>query len=242
MDDLPYGADGASNHYIVPCTGIAAKEMHDVFSAVVKDAEGNTLTETYSDSVYDYLMRMLRGEKPSYMTDNGFALLKPVLVDTLNYGAMAQVQFEHNTDNLANAALTPAEWAYASAEMTEAPATAATVNGIKHLGTTFELNDSIAMLIAVEGEATSAKVYVDGTYVETVTGEYDATNGYTIFAFSGLNAADGRKEVKFEINGDANVTVTDSLAAYVGRNIDKYPYLANLMKYCDSAAAYFTAV
>jgi hypothetical protein len=203
-------------------------------SVVVKDADGNVLTETRTDSVYDYTVRMLRKAENAKDTK-----LLTVLVDMLNYGTMAQVQFEHNTDNLANTILTPAEWGYASTEMTAAPSTAAKAEGIKHLGTTFELNDSIAMLIAVEGSATSAKVYVDGVYVETVTGTADA--GYTIFTFNGLNAADGRKEVKFEINGDATVTVTDSLAAYVGRNIEAYPYLENLMKYCDSAAAFFNA-
>lgn len=226
-------------YYIIPCTGIAAKEMHDQITVVIKDADGKQITETKTDSVYDYVVRMLKGEKPEDMSDAKFAALKTILVDMLNYGTMAQVQFNHNTENLANKVLTPTEWAYASAEMTAATATPATTNGIKHLGTTFELNNSISMLIAVEGEATAAKVYVDGEYKETVNGT--AGDGYTIFTFNSLNAADGRKEVKFEINGDANVTVTDSLAAYVGRNIETYSYLENLMKYCDAAAAYFTA-
>ena len=227
--------------------------MHDEITVVVKTAEGKQITEVKTDSVYDYTVRMLRGEKDPNMSETKYAALKTILVDMLNYGAMAQVQFDHNTENLASSVLTPSEWGYASADMLATPATPATVEketGVEtsiHRGTAFELKTNISMLIAVSnediGQGSYAKVYVDGVYKETVTASDYRT--YAIYAFSGMDAADGRKDIKFEVYTAEDVlklTVTDSLAAYVGRNIDKYSYLANLMKYCDSAAAYFTAV
>ena len=227
--------------YVIPCTGIAAKEMHDQVTMVIKSASSKTiLSETRTDSIYNYIVRMLDVEQGE-MTDAKYAALKTVLVDLLNYGTMAQVQFGHNTSKLANIVLTPSHWAYATTEMKATPAVSATVEGTaKHLGTTFELNTNIAMLIAVEGTVNSVKVYVGGVESE-VDAVVTADNGYSIITFNGLDAADGRKEVMFVINNGAT-TVTDSLANYVGRNIAKYPYLENLMKYCDAAAAYFTAV
>ena len=232
-------------YYVIPCTGIAAKEMHDEVTVVIKSADGATvLSETKTDSVYNYLLRMLATEQGD-MSDAKYAALRTVVADMLNYGAMAQVRFMHNTENLANTTLTPTQWTYATNKMAETPATPATVEGADasvHLGTTFELNNNIAMLIAVEGKATSAKVYVDGEYKEDITAV--AYNGFVTFAFNGMVAADGRKDIRFEVytGEELTLTVTDSLAAYVGRNVARYTYLADLMKYCDSAAAYFAIV
>ena len=100
------------------------------------------------------------------------------------------------------------------------------------------------MMIAVSnedfGKGSYAKIYMDGQLVETVDAKDSTT--YAVYTFTGMVAADGRKNITFEIydkDNNLKLTVTDSLAAYVGRMIDQHPYLENLMKYCDAAAAYF---
>ena len=68
-----------------------------------------------------------------------------------------------------------------------------------------------------------------------------------VFTFNGLVAAKGRTDVTwkfYKAGEDAStatptLTVTDSMVNYVGRMVEDYPYLANLMRYCDAAAAYF---
>ena len=235
------------DYYVVTLPGLSAKEMTSEITATIYDTEGNALTETKSDSVQAYALRLLRDEENANDT-----VLKTLLVDMLIYGSMAQVLFCDYTPEeplpysaLVTAVLTPAEMAYATQDndMDATPEDPkASVEGNGYLGTTFELNSNIAMLIAVEGSATSAKVYVDGEYIEDVAAT--AYEGFVTFTFNGLAAADGRKDVKFEVyTGDTlTVTVTDSLANYVGRMRNDYPYMDELLKYCDAAAAYFTAV
>jgi len=239
-----------SGYHIIRCTGIAAKEMYDEITVVVKN-NGVEVSEVKTDSIYDYATRMLAQEQGT-MSDAKYAAKKTVLVELLNYGTMAQIQFEHGIDKLANASLTPIDWTHAATEMQEVPANAATVTleegmaNTTYKGTNFALNTNIAMLIAVSnndlGTGSYAKVYVDGVLKETITATDSGSNA--IYTSNALVAADGRKTVTFELYTAEDVkvaTVTDSMADYVGRNIAKGPHLANLMKYCDAAAAYFAA-
>ncbi len=100
--------------------GIYADELSiDVNVKIIADGEV-VKTETYS--VKEYAMKQL--SKSSVP-----AKLKTLLVDMLNYGAAAQIYFDYNTDNLANADLTEEQKAYASAEMKDVVSDAKTVDG-----------------------------------------------------------------------------------------------------------------
>ena len=114
----------------------------------------------------------------------------------------------------------------------------------RHRGTTFELKSSIAMMIAVStediGKGSYADIYKNGQLVERAYATDYRT--YAVYTYRGMVAADGRAEITFKIYnaaGQFQMSVTDSLAAYVGRMIDQHPYLENLMRYCDAAATYF---
>ena len=230
----------------------AAKEMRDTVTIVVYDAQGKAVTETKTDSIYDYAMRTLRGSAPADCKDpTQFEKLKKVLVDMLNYGTMAQIQFYHNNSNLANTNLSPNEWqnyATKDADMecidikpTQTPQPGVTAT--RHLGTTFSLTSSIAMKMAIDTtdlqKGSYALVYMDGKSTRVDAVDYD---GFAIYTYTGMVPKNGRKDIQWKFytaGGELKLTVTDSLANYVGRMVNQYPYLKNLMKYCDAAANYF---
>jgi hypothetical protein len=72
--------------------------------------------------------------------------------------------------------------------------------------------------------------------------EASSNKSYTIFLFSNLTAVNGRQDINwtfYDSNGNEVLTITDSLAAYVGRMREEHPDLDEMLKYCDSAATYF---
>ena len=98
----------SDNFYIVAYSGIAAKEMNDVVSAVVYNANGEVISETRSESIVSYSLSMLGKITNSEQ--------RTMFVDMLNYGAEAQRYFHHNEDKLANADLTDEQKAWATQE------------------------------------------------------------------------------------------------------------------------------
>ena len=238
-------------YYIIPYANISAKELQDQVTVYVVDSTGKQISETKTDSVYDYALRLLRD--PKYAADTAYNnALKTILVDMLNYGTMAQIQFDYNSMSPANIVLNPTEWGYATATGTYAPKAAET-DGNGYLGTAFELKNNIGMAIALDARVQANVAYAKVTFTDYkgnaqsfTINERDAssTDKHTVFVFGELAAANGRQDVTWTFYNSSDevvLTVTDSLAAYVGRNVEKYSYLADLMKYCDSAAAYFTA-
>ena len=119
-----------------------------------------------------------------------------------------------------------------------------------YLGTSFELKSDIGMAIALDAAILADKAVVTFTdykgETQTVTiNQKDATStaAHTVFVFDKLTAANGRQEITwtfYNASGAEVLTVTDSLAAYVGRMRTTDPYMDELLKYCDSAATYFT--
>ena len=240
--------------YVVTLPGLSAKEMRSEITVTIYDSEGNTLSETKSDSVQAYALRLLRD--PQYAADTEINnALKTFLVDMLIYGSMAQVQFLDEPGTLSTAALTAEEWAYATAEAPTVEATPATVvTGTGYIGTSFELKSNIGMAIALDAtklaDVTSAKVtYKDylGNDKEFTIATKDATSNssYTVFVYNELAAANGRQTVTwtfYDANGVEKLTVKDSLVGYVGRMRETHPYMDELIKYCDSAKEYFSLV
>lgn len=84
------------NGVVVYRCEVSAKEMTDMISATLTDAEGNTATATRS--VSGYAATILNG------TDN-YADEQDLVKAMLNYGAAAQTKFAYHTERLANAAL-----------------------------------------------------------------------------------------------------------------------------------------
>lgn len=84
------------NGVVVYRCEVSAKEMTDMISATLTDAEGNTATATQSVSGY---AATILNDTEKYANEQD--LVKAML----NYGAAAQTKFTYRTDSLANAAL-----------------------------------------------------------------------------------------------------------------------------------------
>ncbi|MBE6543214.1 MAG: hypothetical protein E7675_02315 [Ruminococcaceae bacterium] len=97
------------DYLVFPLKGIAAKEMNDNVNATLYAVKGETkyVYKSIDYSVVKYAMNNLGKSSTS-------AAYKTLLVDMLNYGAMAQIHLGYNTDNLANGKLTDAQKAYGS--------------------------------------------------------------------------------------------------------------------------------
>jgi hypothetical protein len=231
--------------YFIAYPGIAAKEMKDQISVTVYAADGTQVSVTKTDSVYDYAMRTLRN--PKNAEDAAF---KTLLVDLLNYGTMAQVQFDHNLGDLANNGLTPTEWTSTSQLGTYKADNATASDASQLLGVRYDLNNSIAMQVGIRATAgvSYAMVYV-GDSTEGTRIEGQLTGGYYTYVYEGMAPADARTNITLKFykagedaaTAEPTLTIVDSMECYVGRNMAKYPYLGNLIKYCDSAAAYLAS-
>ncbi len=103
-------------------------------------------------------------------TNVGF---KTLLMDMLNYGAMAQTKFEYNTENLANAGLDDYKH-YATATM-KTCVDYSTKEGEGHLGTQLELENNIFMRMVVLSEAVGPNAYAVITYTDYLGEEITTT-------------------------------------------------------------------
>lgn len=238
------------DHYVVDYAGVAAKEMMDVLSVVICDADGNVVSAPKTDSIQDYAMRKL-----SRSTD---ATLNTLLVDMLNYGAQAQIFFGYATDKLANADLTDEQKAFASdaREYSDAMYSKTYADGYDFtIANTLILENNIQLKAGFDLRSLDlsedAKIVM--TYVNvkgiTVTTElslkdYDYKNEVTLITCDGLTARDADVQITVELVDGENViaTFTNSVEGFVARlseTSEKADVCTALMKYCDSAKAYF---
>lgn len=216
------------NFYTVTYDGLKPKEMCDTVTITVYDKEGNPVSDSMSESIQSYSMRMLESIE--------CAKQKTMLVDMLNYGAAAQKEFDYAVNNLANAALTAAQKALATAEMK--PVESIT-HGEKWTTGTLNLEDNLKFTICLS--ELEAGQYVRVNYVghkgnhETVRVE-----GKTDILIENLVAADARSSITITIcnaDGTEASVVKDSVASAVGRS-NGNELLKAYLKFADSAYTY----
>ena len=238
---------GGMTCYMYP--GISAKQGGDIVTATLC---GTYEGVEYRSSAFVYSVADYCYSRLAKSTDNNF---KKVCVDLLNYCSAAQVYFNYNTDNLANARLTEEQKALGSSSyqtLTDNSFKSEyTDYGIKAFNLLYE--DVIKVMIAVDAPATEglvAKVSFDGiTY--TLNEYYEqviAGQVYYIFDFTKIAPTQFRNTfaVTFEVNGVVvGGTGTYSVESYLSRMIPKTTneaYKALLeatAMYGDSCAAYF---
>ena len=235
--------------------GIFAKEL-SVDVKVTIFADGEVIkTEIYS--VKEYAMKQLA-------KNNIPANLKTLLVDMLNYGAAAQIYFNYNTDNLANADLTEDQQALASQELAEMTSHKNTVGGedatVVLAGTALVLENAIETnyylnLNGYKAEDLVAKItYVDclGKEVEVVVEgkDFAVKDQYHVVRFSGLSSREMRTVYSMTVfDKEGNVvsaTYEYSIESYAVSQLSKtaegsnfYNILVAMMKYGFSAESYF---
>ena len=169
-----------------------------------------------------------------------------MMVDMLNYGAAAQVNFNYNTADLANSQLTDEQKAWGSA--TVETTTNTRVEGEYYKGTRLALENNIQMHMAFEGlDETMYAVY-------SYTNHYGKTTSVTVkgedfmkvgslygIEVKQLTCADARQTITvqiFDANGELLSIVIDSIESYVNRSGAEQPLFDALMKFADSAYAY----
>ena len=255
-----YTINSSNGRYTFTFSDLGPYMMSETVNAVVY-AEYNG--EIYESAVQPYgVVTYCQNQlKKSAVTSN--VKLRTLIVDLLNYGTAAQLQWNYNTDNLANSFLTEEQKAWATTD--DAYATAGLVD---YRDTTYKvvdnalaqwkgcgltLEEAVVMdfrfvpLNNTDVNTLSVKVTTDEGKSWTIGPEafeyISASQGYYVH-FDSLYAFEMRDFVYFTLYvGDTAVsnTVRYSVESYSARYATSaYADLIEaMMKYGDSAAAYF---
>jgi hypothetical protein len=224
--------------YMNTTKGIAAKEMGDTryYVAYAKLQDGGCIySAAYDYSPKKYSMNMLGKSSTSDKQ-------KALCVAMLNYGAAAQEYFNYNTEDLANNRLTETHKGYATGAV---ECENARIKGTNYLGTRLILESNIKLQFAFKNvDATmTAKITFTDHYGETKTAEAPVElqdNTYMVTIYE-IVVADGRQLVKVEVYDGNNVVaeVSDSIESFVARDTSGKELFPMLMRFSDSAYAYF---
>ena len=210
--------------YYVSFTGVAAKEMGDIYTVTVFDKDGNQVSVTKVDSIKAYAMRTLESSNSSELTT--------LLVDMLNYGAASQIRFDYDENNLVNADLTAEQQAFATAD---SEYTDQRVKGEGFYGTTLSLESNIQLNFVYEKSTAAKAAYAKVTYKDHYSrnnknGKIEAKDflkvtfnnvEYVYVSVNSLVVADFAQLVTVELydaNGNVISKTVDSIESYVGRS------------------------
>lgn len=229
-------AENGESYYKVTFNGIAAKEMADNVYVTVYDAEGNAISNTWTDSVRAYAMRMLN-KSTTQAKDKVF------YVDMLNYGAAAQTKFIYNTEDLANSLLTDEQKALATEEAT---CEDGSVKGTNYYGTSLLLESSVSMKLYftnVTEDMTAVVTFTDhlGNYKE-VSYAVTMQESWGTVVVDAIVLADVYQLVTcnvYDAEGNVVATVVDSMGSYLVRQTKSPEFYDAVLKFAVSAYNYF---
>ncbi len=235
---------------------VSAKEMGSELTAtlyVVRNGE-TSASEPLTYSVRRYALNML-----ARTDDDTF---KTLLVDMLNYGALAQEYFDYNAANPVNAALTAAQQAYGTTATPELRSYKERIENencpIRIASCTLELRERVTILYTFdlsgyEGEIGDLQFAIawqeaDGTvYGAAVDGaDFERSGDRCTVRFDGLNAAQMRTVCTAELRENGvcvSDTVRYSVETYAAsKSSDSDATLRALtvamMRYGDATAAF----
>ena len=226
----------AGGYYAIVYNGLAAKEMADTFNVTIYNAAGVAISDAKTDSVRAYVARAFDSQ-----SDAG----KTMLVDMLNYGAAAQLNFGYNTEDLANNQLTDQQRSMATAGTPEMSNDLQ--KGQYYTGSRFVLESRIQVQIGFSG------LTEDMYAIYTYTNNYGQPRSVRVegkdfliiggkpagVELSELVYADARTAVQITVyNADGTVhgTATDSIESCALRSGGDV--FVALMKFADSAKTY----
>lgn len=227
----------ANQYYTISYDGLAAKEMTDEIRITIYNAEGEAISDTKTDSVRGYVLRIFNDQN---------TVGKTMLVDMLNYGAAAQTYFGYKTDDLANSRFTDAQKAFGTKTM-ETVSDIRT-QGPNYAGTRLVLESRIQMQVAFKGVTTD--MYATYSYTDhlgtkqviTVAGkDFVDVGGMYAIELNQMVYADARYEVMitvFYADGTVYGSAKDSIESYANRFAATMPLVEALMKFTDSAKTY----
>lgn len=235
--------DDATELYSVSYNGLSAAQMIDEVTIQVFDAQGNPMSETWTESVRGYVTRAL-----SWVTDAD-AELRTLLVDMLNYGAAAQLYFDRNTSDLANKNLTETQKGYAT---TGAVPENDLVAGTGFYGANLSLENEIIYNLFFLSSVVTSDMYAKISYEDILYGQTE----FTVRGDKFVQQGDLTKIVLDQIavsnvgqlvtcsiydsNDQLVSTTTDSIESYLARAMDENPTLYSaIMQFAVGACNYF---
>ncbi len=250
-DDVPVTFDEKAGMYKATVY-VSAAEMNDVITAslTIGDASEPAATETYR--VRDYA-DVIIANKDGKFSDELITLVKTML----NYGASAQMQFDHNTDALANAGV---NYGLAGLSENEVSSIAGDIpnkaainslladSGIEYYGYSLLLKTktTLRFYFRKNGADTSKLALINGDNVNVGTVK-DYDDSYCYIEVSGIAAYDLNK--RFELRyGDTTLGSYSALsyAKDVLQNDNgKQPItntMTSLYRYHEAAVTYFDSI
>jgi len=225
--------------YYAASYSVAAKEMTDVLSVEIYDADGYLVSNEFTRTIKQYAMTLLNNASQK-------ASLKSVIVDMLNYGTEAQKYFGHNEDAYANAEVTEEQ------QTTYATATVECVNNQQSItnfvGSNLSLEDSILLNVFFKvtySDALTATVSFTDYQGKEVTaeGELSKYSSMTKCVINQIVLADAKRPVTVTVYDGENVVGqgVESVESYIARNLTNESTGAinmAIMKFSASAYAH----
>jgi hypothetical protein len=245
--------NNGKDYFVIEYAGIVAKQMGDAITIEIFDANGNIISVAKTTSIRDYALNRLK------KTNN--AAFKTALVDMLNYGAAAQLQFIEGItqDKLVNRDLGEyAELASTTIDKIQGEITERTINvqpkfqsSVEFVGSNLRFDNKTNMLIAVN-VPDPEQSYAVFVWTDHYRNEHSVKTKFTYVdkkwcvELDQLVIADARQVVECHIynaNDELMMTVIDAVVFNVQRELagesTGYEKLYKAyMLFADSAYAY----
>ncbi|MBO5049905.1 MAG: hypothetical protein J6C41_05695 [Oscillospiraceae bacterium] len=214
VKELPLNTEDNS---IIVSSVVAAAQMGETITVQIANGEDTSVTKTYS--VLQYAQAVL--------ADEALSSYHPLIKEMLNYGAMAQVYFDYDAENLVNDGITDAGKA-AVPETAEDMAISGKISGLNLYGTSLVYRDRIAVRYYFIGDVTGLTFTANGNTYTPV-----AKNGMYYVEIADILPQDLEQQITLtaaDINGNT-LSVTYGPMNYIVRMTQKdNGNLRNLLK------------
>ena len=218
------------NYYVFKCR-VAAKEMTSQIKAQIIDAGMHGTEYTYSVKDYaDYLL-----EHADEREDLAKAV--PLVKKMLNYGARAQIYFDKNPADLANASLSEEEKALGEVTVTAPESAIVLPDGVSFEGATLSLKSETTLSLYFES-AKTLTFECEGKNVETVT-----SGKYQIARIRGIKAKELKKTFTLTVKDGEEIigTITYSPMTYCSNVLSDGTQSEALQNVCKALYLYAKA-
>ena len=249
-----YAYTEKGEYYVFSFDGITPDKMGETVTATLyaEKTDGTRVSDTSSYTVADYCYEALKMDKTG-------DIMRRLLVDTLNFGAVCQRFRDSEATELVNAALTEEQQSWGSGETVREPESCRDFGGnngsVKWHGVSALMSERVQMRVYFKAEDKTGLT----VQAESVSGQWTLENeeiqekdGLYYVDFPYLNPAQMDEKVSFTVYRDetqVSSTMQYSIASYVSvwmHKSDVRPEQLELVKaiirYGDGAKAYVEQV
>ena len=253
---------GGVTYYVFTYDNINSFELGNTVYAEINTRKIGFEDVVYTSAKDEYSIKMYAENMLEKSAD---AELKTLIVDMLNYGAAAQLYFNYNEPNLANAGLTEEQKAFATKELADIKSykqvdvnnnakvsiRGCTLNLINNVENIFYVNlkeynaeDVRAVITYIDYNGKTRQTTINGT-------DFVESNGAYKITFADLAVSDMRSVftmVIYDIHTNEAISdsYTYSIESYIASTMSKMTdpellfLLEAMIKYGDSSEKYFT--